>query len=199
MYFFHPSTPLPCWQPNATPRDPAGTFRTNISPLFGNVVDQFAQFSKIGKVMRHINALPKDKVPRDDEFRFKDRAKALVDKWHEILNENKGSSKANGIAVAGESAKAATNGTSPDAKGAGAADAGATTSGQEDEKPKIEVSDSAMEVDQEAPKTVTDNAAPTAKNESGDADAEAETNEDAPADPAADESALADVTMSEAA
>lgn len=150
--------------------------------------------------MRHINALPKDRLPRDDEFRFKDRAKALVDKWHEILNENKGNSKANGTAVAGESAKATTNGTSPDAKAADAADAGATTNGQEDEKPKVEASDSAMEVDQEAPKAEAGDAAPaSAKNESGDADAEAETNEDAPADPAADESALADVTMSEAA
>ena len=99
--------------------------------------------------MRHINALSKDKVPRDDEFHFKDRAKALVDKWHEILNENKGGSKANGTTVAGGGAKATTNGTSPDAKGTGAADAGATTNGQEDEKPKGDTSDNAMEVEQE--------------------------------------------------
>lgn len=170
--------------------------RANISPSFGNVVNHSAQFSKIGKVMRHINALSKDKVPRDDEFHFKDRAKALVDKWHEVLYDNKGNSKANGTAAAGESAKAATNGTSPDAKAADAADAGATTNGhEEDEKPKVEAKDSAMEVDQNAEEST-----PAAvKNESGDADAEAETNEDAPADSAADESVLADVTMSEAA
>jgi len=47
------------------------------------------QFSKIGKVMRHIAVLAEDKVPRDEEFKFRDRAKALVDKWHQILNANK--------------------------------------------------------------------------------------------------------------
>jgi hypothetical protein len=47
------------------------------------------QFSKIGKVMRHIHLLEPGKVPRDDEYKFRDRAKALVDKWHGILNANK--------------------------------------------------------------------------------------------------------------
>ncbi|KAJ6553308.1 hypothetical protein B0H19DRAFT_1156151 [Mycena capillaripes] len=47
------------------------------------------QFSKIGKVMRHINLLEPGKVPRDDEYKFRDRAKALVEKWHGILNANK--------------------------------------------------------------------------------------------------------------
>jgi len=32
---------------------------------------------------------PSDKVPRDDEFHFRSRAKALVDKWHVILTANK--------------------------------------------------------------------------------------------------------------
>ena len=36
--------------------------------------------------MRHIYALPKEKVPRDDEFKFRDRAKVLVDRWHEVLS-----------------------------------------------------------------------------------------------------------------
>ncbi|KAH7888919.1 hypothetical protein F5I97DRAFT_1804357 [Phlebopus sp. FC_14] len=49
----------------------------------------FLSFSKIGKVMRHIAALPQEKVPRDEEFRFRVRAKALVDKWHAILGANK--------------------------------------------------------------------------------------------------------------
>ncbi|KAF7343715.1 PWWP domain-containing protein [Mycena sanguinolenta] len=48
----------------------------------------YLTFSKIGKVMRHIHLLDAAKVPRDDEFHFRDRAKALVDKWHEILNSN---------------------------------------------------------------------------------------------------------------
>lgn len=148
--------------------------------------------------MRHINALSKDKVPRDDEFHFKDRAKALVDRWHEVLNDNKGNSKANGTA---ESAKATTNGTSPDAKAADAADAGAMTNGlEEGEKSKGEAADSAMEVEPKAPKVDAEESVPAAaKNESGDADGDAEMNEDAPADLAGDESVLADVTMSEAA
>ena len=39
--------------------------------------------------MRHIYNLPDDKVPRNNEFKFKERAKALVDKWHDILNASK--------------------------------------------------------------------------------------------------------------
>ncbi|KAF8317047.1 hypothetical protein F5887DRAFT_1066632 [Amanita rubescens] len=50
---------------------------------------QYLSFSKIGKVMRHIAVLSEDKVPRDAEFKFRERAKALVDKWHQILNANK--------------------------------------------------------------------------------------------------------------
>ena len=50
---------------------------------------QYLQFSKIGKVMRHITVLTDDKVPRDDEFKFRERAKALVDQWHQVLNANK--------------------------------------------------------------------------------------------------------------
>lgn len=39
--------------------------------------------------MRHIYALSSEKVPRDDEFKFRERAKALVDKWHDVLSANK--------------------------------------------------------------------------------------------------------------
>jgi hypothetical protein len=39
--------------------------------------------------MRHIHLQPSDKVPRDEEFHFRTRAKALVDKWHVILSANK--------------------------------------------------------------------------------------------------------------
>ncbi|KAF8134461.1 hypothetical protein EV363DRAFT_1562127 [Boletus edulis] len=49
----------------------------------------FLSFSKIGKVMRHIAALQPDRVPRDELFKFRARAKALVDKWHAILGANK--------------------------------------------------------------------------------------------------------------
>ena len=46
--------------------------------------------------MRHIAALPDDKVPRDGEFQFKDRAQALVNKWHNTIQ----SDKANGDTTA---------------------------------------------------------------------------------------------------
>lgn len=49
----------------------------------------YLSYSKIGKVMRHIHLQPSDKIPRDDEFNFRSRAKALVDKWHVILSANK--------------------------------------------------------------------------------------------------------------
>jgi len=49
----------------------------------------YLSYSKIGKVMRHIHLQPSDKIPRDDEFHFRSRAKALVDKWHVILSANK--------------------------------------------------------------------------------------------------------------
>ncbi|KAL0957086.1 hypothetical protein HGRIS_003182 [Hohenbuehelia grisea] len=48
---------------------------------------QYLQFSKIGKVMRHVTALEDKKVPRDSEFKFRDRAKALVEQWHTILHK----------------------------------------------------------------------------------------------------------------
>ncbi|KAJ6580383.1 hypothetical protein DFH09DRAFT_979145, partial [Mycena vulgaris] len=58
-----------------------------LSPSFfsATFIDSGRQFSKIGKVMRHIHLLEENRIPRDDEFKFRERAKALVDKWHEIL------------------------------------------------------------------------------------------------------------------
>lgn len=32
---------------------------------------------------------PPQKIPRDDEFKFRDRANVLVDKWHGLVNANK--------------------------------------------------------------------------------------------------------------
>ena len=51
------------------------------------LTSRHSQYSKIGKVMRHISALTDDiqKVPRDDEFQFKARAAALVTKWRDML------------------------------------------------------------------------------------------------------------------
>ncbi|KAJ7026356.1 hypothetical protein C8F04DRAFT_109581, partial [Mycena alexandri] len=63
----------------------------------------YLTFSKIGKVMRHIHLLAAADVPRDEEYKFRDRAKALVDSWHTILNANK--------AGEGEGAGSVTEGT----------------------------------------------------------------------------------------
>lgn len=64
--------------------------------LFQFLILLFHQHSKIGKVMRHIAILEPEKVPRDAEFHFRERAKALVDKWHQILNANKPNGSENG-------------------------------------------------------------------------------------------------------
>ncbi|KAF9447901.1 hypothetical protein P691DRAFT_705908 [Macrolepiota fuliginosa MF-IS2] len=56
---------------------------------YDRITIEYLQFSKIGKVMRHIAVLSDDKVPRNAEFKFKDRADALVKKWQQILNANK--------------------------------------------------------------------------------------------------------------
>ena len=38
--------------------------------------------------MRHIAQLESSKIPRDDEFKFKDRAQALVNKWHGMIDKH---------------------------------------------------------------------------------------------------------------
>ncbi|KAG6898968.1 hypothetical protein C0993_002146 [Termitomyces sp. T159_Od127] len=48
------------------------------------------QFSKIGKVMRHITLLEDKRVPRDAEFSFRARAQALVERWQSVLGAAKG-------------------------------------------------------------------------------------------------------------
>lgn len=39
--------------------------------------------------MRHIFMQPPAKIPRDDEFKFRDRANVLVEKWHTLINASK--------------------------------------------------------------------------------------------------------------
>ncbi|EIM80969.1 uncharacterized protein STEHIDRAFT_161976 [Stereum hirsutum FP-91666 SS1] len=56
---------------------------------YDNMNIGYLQFSKIGKVMRHIFMQPPQKIPRDDEFKFRDRANVLVEKWHGLVNANK--------------------------------------------------------------------------------------------------------------
>lgn len=39
--------------------------------------------------MRHIHALAPEWVPGDDEFKFRERANVLVQKWHDIIKASK--------------------------------------------------------------------------------------------------------------
>lgn len=64
----------------------------------------YLSFSKIGKVMRHIYMQTPEKIPRDDDFHFRDRANVLVEKWHALMNANKdsvenGTAKVNGAVI----------------------------------------------------------------------------------------------------
>ncbi|KDQ07165.1 hypothetical protein BOTBODRAFT_60143 [Botryobasidium botryosum FD-172 SS1] len=56
----------------------------------------YLQFSKIGKVMRKIAALPVSAVPRDDEFKFRERAASLVTLWQGVVYEKGDSAAVNG-------------------------------------------------------------------------------------------------------
>ncbi|TFY63233.1 hypothetical protein EVG20_g6406 [Dentipellis fragilis] len=38
-------------------------------------------YSKIGRVLRLIHALPLESLPHDDDFHFRERALALIEKW----------------------------------------------------------------------------------------------------------------------
>ncbi|KAJ4491014.1 hypothetical protein J3R30DRAFT_3277408 [Lentinula aciculospora] len=49
----------------------------------------YLSFSKIGKVMRHITALSDDRVPMDSQYKFRDRAKVLVERWQHIINASR--------------------------------------------------------------------------------------------------------------
>ncbi|KAI0798604.1 hypothetical protein BC629DRAFT_1501194 [Irpex lacteus] len=140
---------------------------------YDNMTIQYLTFSKIGKVMRHINALPEAKVPRDSEFSFRERAKSLVDKWHEIISASK---------TDGTVRKPVTNGKHTE-------DSGAKTESKKEESPAEEAAEEksngdAMDIDKSA----------TADAEA-EAEADAPAEEDAPADAAAEEPA--DVAMSE--
>ncbi|KAI0769411.1 hypothetical protein BD413DRAFT_604984 [Trametes elegans] len=160
---------------------------------YDNMTIEYLTFSKIGKVMRHIHALGPDKVPRDGEFKFRERAKTLVDKWHDVL-------KTNGP----PDSKPAANGAR---KAADAEDGGATTSnGKEEHETETKENGTKMEVDAdakgdvEAPAEAGPEAATGAEPTTDSAaDADTKPDDDAPANGAADESVLADVTMSEAA
>ncbi|KAK0462239.1 uncharacterized protein EV420DRAFT_1639446 [Desarmillaria tabescens] len=63
---------------------------------YQSITIHYLTFSKIGKVMRHIAALAEEKIPNDSQYKFRERAKALVDRWQQVLNANKNEST-NGV------------------------------------------------------------------------------------------------------
>lgn len=48
-----------------------------------DIIIECLAVSKIGKVMRHIRC--KDEIPRQEEFRFQERANLLADRWMWLL------------------------------------------------------------------------------------------------------------------
>lgn len=137
--------------------------------------------------MRHIHALSAEKVPRDDEFKFRERAKTLVDKWHDILSASKASE--------GAVRKPATNGK-PHTEEAGTANGKEDANGKEEKEAA-----SAAEEREEAKDGMEIDAKEEAAQESASEKAE-EKDSDAPAEeevPATAAESAADVAMSDAA
>ncbi|KAJ3491935.1 hypothetical protein NLI96_g351 [Meripilus lineatus] len=152
----------------------------------------YLSFSKIGKVMRHIHALPAEKVPRDEEFKFRERANVLVLKWHDIINANKNPSQpqqTNGDSGTNSGSNTAPVSTKPSANGK--SDASPPSAGKKDSKASANGNaakePSGMDVDAKAEQD---------PEVAGDA---AEANTVTEDTVVGDESVLADVTMSEAA
>ena len=49
--------------------------------------------------MRHIAAQDPSKIPREEEFKFRDRANALVEKWQSVVNPTGATEGTNGNAT----------------------------------------------------------------------------------------------------
>lgn len=142
--------------------------------------------------MRHIHALPAEKVPRDEEFKFRERANVLVQKWHDIINANKTTSQpqqTNGDSGSNSGANTAPVSAKPSANGK--SDASPPSTGKKDSKAAAngDAAKESVEMDIDAkaeqdPEAAEDAAEMTAVSE----------------EPGVgDESVLADVTMSEVA
>ncbi|KAJ7859871.1 hypothetical protein B0H13DRAFT_1901278 [Mycena leptocephala] len=54
---------------------------TAIENFEGMTLD-YLVFSKLPKVLRHIHRLKQSQVPRDEDYNFRSRANALVEKWY---------------------------------------------------------------------------------------------------------------------
>ena len=96
--------------------------------------------------MRHIHVLSDEKVPRDAEVKFRERAKVLVDKWHDILKVN-GASESGKPATNGARKPADSEDAAPIANGKEAKDADVAMKTADDETPTNGAGDESMLAD----------------------------------------------------
>jgi hypothetical protein len=61
---------------------------THVEKATPHLTIAILQSTKIGKVMRKISTLPKSSVPRDDEFKIRERAGKLVQSWQAIVEKH---------------------------------------------------------------------------------------------------------------
>lgn len=82
---------------------------------FGDLEVSIIRTTKINKVLKAILRL--DAVPREEEFQFKKRSQALLDKWNKLLASDTSANGVNGTSEShGESKKAESNGIKVDAE-----------------------------------------------------------------------------------
>lgn len=56
--------------------------------VYEEMTIDYLRLTKIAKVLRHIGC--KGEIPRQEEFRFQERAKALVEQWSRLLTTESG-------------------------------------------------------------------------------------------------------------
>lgn len=68
----------------------------------------FLQYSKIDKVMKHVTKLDDDKVPGNNEYKFKARAEGLLSKWLPLTTKSPESEESSSISYEFMEPRAAT-------------------------------------------------------------------------------------------
>lgn len=91
------------------------------------------RLSKIGKVMKRIVTLP-GTIPRDEEFHFRKRAEALVNKWSNVLSSNGGDESKVGDLSMAQEAPSQDKAPSPKSDAAAVNDSAAGSNGTGEEK-----------------------------------------------------------------
>lgn len=91
------------------------------------------RLSKIGKVMKRIVTLP-GTIPRDEEFHFRKRAEALVNKWSNVLSSNGGDESKVGDLSMAQEAPSQDKAPSPKNDAAAVNDSAAGSNGTGEEK-----------------------------------------------------------------